>query len=151
MNCTGDSKIRSFLKFILFIWHKGMTDPQADVLQNRLWPHSYTETKKKKKWWFTCTFLALRYWFNTKYVLRHNVHTFRKVNVNGSSHLIVLASLLCPPSLQQKTWEVTMPCSQMVRRDIKQFPANSHLYWGENERKARETDWQLKGSSENEL
>lgn len=49
MNCTADSKISSFLKFILFIWHKGMTDPQADVLQNRLWPHSYTETKKKKK------------------------------------------------------------------------------------------------------
>lgn len=110
-----------------------------------------TQRQKKKKWWFTCTFLALRYWFSTKYVLRHNMHTFRKVNVNGSSHLIVLASLLCPPSLQQKTWEVTMPCSQMVRRDIKQFPANSHLYWGENERKARETDWQLKGSSENEL
>lgn len=44
-----------------------------------------------------------------------------------------------------------MPCSQMVRQDIKQFPANSHLYWGENERKAKETDWQLKGSSEYEL
>lgn len=106
---------------------------------------------KVKNQYFTHTFLALRYWFSTKHVLRHNAYTFRKVNANGSDHLIGLASLLCPPPLQKEKWKITMPCSQMVRQDIKQFPADSHLYWGENERKARETDWQLKGSVENEL